>query len=184
LILLPAMIVRFYQGWFQMLYLDLPLFLASTCSCSSFYMVAQRELHPKEWWKKIKYLPFLMSTGIGLSIKNAIVVVEALLGKQSEFVRTPKLRVEARADNWEQKNYLGRAGWIPVAELCLAGYFVFTTFYSLGIENYLTSPFLVLFFLGYGYIGTMSLLQTPIRRLRRILPSVLRARVGTVSAET
>ena len=35
-ILLPAMIVRFYQGWFQMLYLDLPLFLASTCSVTSF----------------------------------------------------------------------------------------------------------------------------------------------------
>ena len=46
-ILLPAMIVRFYQGWFQMLYLDLPLFLASTCSVSSFYMVAQRELYPR-----------------------------------------------------------------------------------------------------------------------------------------
>src|SRR5208337_132166 len=35
-ILLPAMIVRFYQGWFQMLYLDLPLFMASTCSVTSF----------------------------------------------------------------------------------------------------------------------------------------------------
>ena len=46
-ILLPAMIVRFYQGWFQMLYLDLPLFLASTCSVSSFYMVAQRNSTPK-----------------------------------------------------------------------------------------------------------------------------------------
>jgi cellulose synthase/poly-beta-1,6-N-acetylglucosamine synthase-like glycosyltransferase len=39
--LLPAMIVRFYQGWFQMLLIDLPLFLASTCSISSFYLVAQ-----------------------------------------------------------------------------------------------------------------------------------------------
>ena len=27
---MPAMIVRFYQGWFQMLYIDLPLFMAST----------------------------------------------------------------------------------------------------------------------------------------------------------
>ena len=33
-LLLPAMVIRFYQGWFQMLYLDLPLFLASTCSVS------------------------------------------------------------------------------------------------------------------------------------------------------
>src|SRR5260370_41134768 len=31
-LLLPAMIVRSYQGWFQMLVIDLPLFLASTCS--------------------------------------------------------------------------------------------------------------------------------------------------------
>ncbi len=30
--LLPAMIIRFYQGWFQMLYIDLPLFMASTFS--------------------------------------------------------------------------------------------------------------------------------------------------------
>src|SRR6266700_2520424 len=34
-LLLPAMIVRFQQGWFQMLLIDLPLFLASTCSISS-----------------------------------------------------------------------------------------------------------------------------------------------------
>ena len=47
--LLPAMIVRFYQGTFQMLVIDLPLFLASTCSISSFYLVAQRSLHPKTW---------------------------------------------------------------------------------------------------------------------------------------
>jgi cellulose synthase/poly-beta-1,6-N-acetylglucosamine synthase-like glycosyltransferase len=47
--LLPAMIVRFYQGWLQMILIDLPLFLASTCSISSFYLVAQKELRPKSW---------------------------------------------------------------------------------------------------------------------------------------
>ena len=34
------MIVRFYQGWFQMLLIDLPLFLASSCSISGFYLAA------------------------------------------------------------------------------------------------------------------------------------------------
>ena len=147
-------------------------------------MIAQRELYPKSWRGKIKYLPFLMATGIGLSLKNSKVVIEALLGKQSEFVRTPKFHVEARTDSWEQKNYLGKAGWIPVIELCLAGYFLFTIVYSLGMENYLTCPFLMLFFLGYSYMGLMSLFQTPVRRLRKILPAALRARVGAISAET
>src|SRR6185437_4618263 len=39
-LMMPAMIIRFYQGWFQMLYIDLPLFLASTFSISSFYLVS------------------------------------------------------------------------------------------------------------------------------------------------
>ncbi len=47
-LLLPAMIIRFYQGWFQMLYIDLPLFMASTFSISSFYLVSQKELFPEE----------------------------------------------------------------------------------------------------------------------------------------
>jgi cellulose synthase/poly-beta-1,6-N-acetylglucosamine synthase-like glycosyltransferase len=176
-ILLPAMIVRFYQGWFQMLYLDLPLFLASTCSVSSFYMIAQRELYPRAWRGRIKYIPFLMATGIGLAVTNARAVMEAIVGKQTEFVRTPKYRLEARDEGWEGKKYVRRrAGWIPVIELCLAGYFLFTTIYSLTMENYLTTPFLLLFFVGYFYMGTMSLFQTPLRRLATALPALVRPR--------
>lgn len=172
-ILLPAMIVRFYQGWFQTLYLDLPLFLLATCSVSTFYLVAQRALYPRGWHSRLKHIPFLMATGIGLALANTKAVLEALLGKQSEFVRTPKYRVEGRAEAWEQKKYLHRGGWIPVVELALAGYFVFTTTYSFLIENYLTTPFLMLFFVGYSYMGTMSLLQTPVRRLWNALPALV-----------
>ena len=48
IILLPAMIVRFYQGWFQVLLIDLPLFLASTCSISSFYLVRAASVLPED----------------------------------------------------------------------------------------------------------------------------------------
>jgi len=176
-ILLPAMIVRFYQGWFQMLYLDLPLFLASTCSVSSFYMVAQRELYPDEWRSRIKYIPFLMATGIGLAVTNSKAVIEAIIGKQTEFVRTPKYHLEAREEGWEGKKYVRRrAGWIPAIEICLAGYFLFTTVYAITAENYLTTPFLLLFLVGYAYMGTMSLFQAPLRRLAHALPAFGRAR--------
>src|SRR5262249_36879981 len=39
-LLLPAMIIRSFGGLFQMLLIDLPLFLASTFSISSFYLVS------------------------------------------------------------------------------------------------------------------------------------------------
>jgi len=184
LILFPAVVVRFYQGWFQMLYLDLPLFLASTCSVGSFYMVAQRELYPETWRNRIKYIPFLMAAGIGLSISNAKAVLEAIFGLKSEFVRTPKYRVEDRSSGWEAKKYRRRSGWIPFVELALAVYFLFTTAYSMSVENYLTTPFLLLFFIGYAYMGAMSLFQATLRRMWNALPATTRARASAVSVET
>jgi len=181
IILLPAMIVRFYQGWFQMLYLDLPLFLLSTCSFSSFYMMGERQLYPKDWWKRLKFIPFLMATGIGLTIRNSRAVLEAVMGKQTEFVRTAKFRVEGKQAGWERKKYLGRAGWIPYIEMSFAVYFLFCVAYSLSVENYLTVPFLMLFVMGHSYMSAMSLFQTPLRRLAAALPALLRPRQHATS---
>ena len=164
--LLPVMIVRFQQGWFQMLLIDLPLFLASTCSISSFYLVAQRELRPKTWRRTFLYLPFVMATGIGISVRNAQAVIEALLGKKSEFARTPKFRIEGKQGTFAKKSYKNKAGWIPYAEVLLGLYFSLTVVYAVVNENYATVPFLLLFVWGYLYTGVMSLGQTYFAHLR------------------
>ena len=169
IILLPAMIVRFYQGWVQVLIIDLPLFLASTCSISSFYLAAERALYPKTWKRTFLYLPFVMAVGIGLSVRNAMAVIEAIAGVKSEFVRTPKYRVEAGAQGagtWAKKKYHKSAGWMPFAEVGLGLYFAGAVFYALQNENYATVPFLLLFVWGYLYTGLMSLAQTYLERLR------------------
>ena len=172
MILLPAMIVRFYQGWFQVLVIDLPLFIASTCSISSFYLAAERAIFPKTWKRTFLYLPFIMAVGIGLSVRNAVAVLEAIFGVKSEFVRTPKYRVEAGANGsngaggWATKEYRKKAGWMPWAEVGLGIYFAAAVVYAIEMENYATVPFLVLFVWGYLYTGLMSLGQTYIDRLR------------------
>jgi cellulose synthase/poly-beta-1,6-N-acetylglucosamine synthase-like glycosyltransferase len=158
-LLLPAMVIRFYQGWFQMLYIDIPLFLASTFSISSFYLVSQRELFPRTWPRALLYLPFLMALGIGLTVTNTRAVLEALIGKQSAFARTPKYRVESRKDKIQGTKYRKRLGWVPWLELLIGSYFAMTVYYALQNENYLTVPFLMLFVVGYWYTGLMSLLQ-------------------------
>jgi len=164
--LLPAMIVRFYQGWFQMLVVDLPLFLASTCSISSFYIVAQRELRPKNWWRTFFYMPFVMATGIGISVRNAQAVVEAIIGKKSEFARTPKFNIEGKKGGFAGKKYKNKAGWMPYFEVLLGIYFAGTIVYAITNENYATIPFLLLFVWGYLYTGLMSLGQTYFAHLR------------------
>jgi hypothetical protein len=169
IILLPAMIVRFYQGWFQVFVIDLPLFLASTCSISSFYLAAERAIYPKTWKRTFLYLPFVMAVGIGLSVRNAWGVLEAIFNVKSEFVRTPKYRVEANANTsseWARKTYRKSAGLMPFAEVALGIYFLLAVVYALQNENYATVPFLFLFVWGYLYTGIMSLAQTYIERLR------------------
>jgi cellulose synthase/poly-beta-1,6-N-acetylglucosamine synthase-like glycosyltransferase len=165
-LLLPAMVIRFYQGWFQMLYIDLPLFLASTFSVSSFYLVSQKELFPKTWTRTFLFLPFLMALGIGLTITNSRAVLEALFGKQSAFARTPKYRVQAKGQKAvAARKYRKRLGLVPWIELGIGTYFAATVLYAVNNENYITVPFLLLFVLGYWYTGMMSLLQGRFERL-------------------
>jgi hypothetical protein len=52
-----------------------------------------------------------MGLGIGLAFSNARAVLEALLGVKTEFVRTPKYRVEDTADaTWKRKKYKRKRG--------------------------------------------------------------------------
>src|SRR5438105_11835811 len=166
-LLLPAMIIRFYQGWFQMLLIDLPLFMASTFSISSFYLVSQKELFPKRWPKTFLYLPFLMALGIGLTVTNTRAVMEALFGVKSSFKRTPKYRVQVKGEkSIAARKYRKRLGFVPWIELLIGTYFAATVYYALSNENYITVPFLLIFVLGYWYTGLMSLLQGRFERLR------------------
>ena len=165
LLLLPAMIVRFNQGWFQVLYIDLPLWLLSTASVSTFYLVAQKELY-LDWRRRLLYLPFLMALGIGLSVVNSKAVIEALLGIKTSFKRTPKYRIVNKTDRWYTKDYLRRTGALPVLELLLGLYFVLVATYAFWNENYPSIAFLMLFIVGFMYMGLMSLVHMTLRRFR------------------
>ena len=158
-LLMPAMIIRSWQGYIQMLLIDVPLFMASTMSVSSFYLVSQKELYPKTWWKTFLYVPFLMALGVGLTITNTKAVLEALFGVQSAFARTPKYRVEKKGEKSQAKKYRKRLGIVPWIELALGCYFAYTVWYAVSTENFFTVPFLLLFVLGYWCTGLLSLLQ-------------------------
>jgi cellulose synthase/poly-beta-1,6-N-acetylglucosamine synthase-like glycosyltransferase len=159
-LMFPSMYVRYSMGWTEMLLIDVPLFFAATFSVANFYMVCQRELFPGSWTSRLKYLPFLMSIGIGLCINNARAVLEALFGKDSgEFARTPKYGIERESDDWQGKKYHQISLTQPLIELALGLYFTVTVFYALSNQIYGTLPFLVLFQVGFLYTGLLSIVQ-------------------------
>ncbi len=164
--IMPAMICRFYQGWFQMLLIDVPLFTASTFSIAVFYVMSERELFPKTWKKTILYLPLLMAVGIGLTVTNTKAVMEALFGIKSAFVRTPKYRVAQKGEKSQAAKYRKRLKLAPWIEMLLGFYFFLCILYTFSNQNYFTAPFLILFVIGYWYTGLMSLLQGRFERWR------------------
>ncbi len=166
-LLIPCMIVRFYQGWFQMLLIDVPLFTASTLSIAVFYLVSQRELFPKTWWKSFLHMPGLMALGIGLTVTNTKAVMEAIFGIKSAFARTPKYSVQKKGEKSKAaKKYRKRLVLAPWIELLIGAYFFLAILYCFTNQNYFTAPFLILFVFGYWYTGLMSLLQGSFDRWR------------------
>ena len=158
ILMFPSMVIRYNMGWYEMLLIDVPLFFAATLSVSNFYVVCQREIH-RDWVARLRYLPLLMSIGIGLCVNNTRAVIEALCDKQSEFTRTPKYHIEHDGDEWVNKKYRQSVIGQPLVELGLGIYFTATVIYALANGIYGTIPFLVLFQVGFLYTGLLSIVQ-------------------------
>jgi cellulose synthase/poly-beta-1,6-N-acetylglucosamine synthase-like glycosyltransferase len=178
-VLMPlSMVVRFNHGLYSTLFLDLPFCISATASVCFFYIATQRE-QGLPFWSRLKYLPFLMSLGIGLAINNAKAVVEALLNQQSGFTRTPKTGSEGRVIRVQVKrSYRGTTSLMPLIELGFGLYFTGALWFAVDAHIWTSVPFLVLFQVGFLYVGLMSLVQG-----RSIERRALASAVAVPSAE-
>jgi cellulose synthase/poly-beta-1,6-N-acetylglucosamine synthase-like glycosyltransferase len=156
-LMLPVMIIRFYMGWWQMVLLDLPLIIASFFSITSFYMMAYREIFPKNWKRGFAFIPVLMAAGVALTISNTKAVLEALFRVQTAFARTPKYAIEGQKVKLQNVKYRSKSGWLPVFEIAFGTYFLFMLAYAIDSFNFLAVPFLVIFVAGYYWAAFTKL---------------------------
>ncbi|MBL7686237.1 MAG: glycosyltransferase family 2 protein [Deltaproteobacteria bacterium] len=168
-LLMPFSIYFRYQlGWMHSFYIDLPLFFSATFSVTFFYTCAQREAYP-DWKARLKYIPFNLALGIGLSVNNAKAVLEAIFNHQTEFKRTPKYAIEKKTDQWKNKKYTNSFNWITFVELFLGVYFSLSLSYVIEQQIYVSIPFMILFQIGYFYMAFMGLFQS--RTLMALAPN-------------
>jgi cellulose synthase/poly-beta-1,6-N-acetylglucosamine synthase-like glycosyltransferase len=193
LLLLPNLAYRTTHGWREVLMIDLPLFFGTTLSLAAFYMASQREIarfeHPDREpsfpWQALARLPLVLSIGIGLSVNQSRAVFEAVSGKDTEFVRTPKHGIMGKlAESWSNKKYRAARSITPFIELGLAAYFAVAMVVAFNHGHYLSMPFLGLFLYGYGYVGGASLWQAGLSRLvHNIFGRKAQPAVATVEAK-
>ena len=146
----------FGEDWRRFL-VDASILLLATCSATTFYVCSQRALF-RTWSDSFKYLPFLMSLGIGISLNNARAVFSGFFGPPGEFVRTPKFGVTAGRTRWRRDAPDGQARrkrikLQPFFELAIGLYLAACLVLCLSFGKLTIGvPFLVLFMVGDLYV--------------------------------
>jgi cellulose synthase/poly-beta-1,6-N-acetylglucosamine synthase-like glycosyltransferase len=161
------------------------LFVLATCSASTFFIYAQRELFGRiAGWKTLLHLPFIMALGVGVCLNNTKAVIEAIISmirqKPAEFVRTPKYGLVGKhrgvigagtGRDTPKFNFSKLA--LPIVEVAFGLYMVTFIIISLRYSSVLTSiPFLMIFAGGYLYVGC-STIWVLYRRHQEALESVV-----------
>jgi len=162
LLVVPAVWLRREISAWLILAVDLPLFTFSTFSVMTFYLVAQREALGT-LRGILRWAPFLMAVGIGLSINNARAVLEALCGHASEFHRTPKYNL-VKGESLVGRRYregINRDTWVEAA---LALYFALAVGAAAISGLWAAIPFLMLFEIGFAYTAAVALIQSGQKR--------------------
>jgi hypothetical protein len=141
--------------------LDLVVFASATASVCVFYLASQAEIYG---WRGVLrtlfYTPMLLCMGIGMCLSNARAVLEGLITRGGEFVRTPKYAIAQGKDTFVGKKYkVSLRKIIPFVELAIGLGFGWVVWFSFRHGMYGAIPFQMLFFVGFTYVAFLSLFQ-------------------------
>ncbi len=141
--------------------LPIMLFLGfATMGPFVFYAVAQRSLYPVDWKKRLRFLPVLSMIGSGISLSNTRAWLEGVLGKQSSFVRTPKLGITSsetiQTVKKKSRYNHSKIDLIIILEFCTLVYIIGTICYAISQEKWFFIPYLLIYLSGFLYINFLS----------------------------
>jgi len=140
------------------MYFDLPIFCLATFSIGVFYALSVKEIYP-DWKARLKYIPFLMALGYGLCVSNGRAVIEALIGVESEFVRTPKYNFDRDKKIKMMKAYSNKKIYASICEFAFGIYYAYAIYFCIDYGLLAAIPFLLLFAFGFWYIWVYTLWQ-------------------------
>ncbi len=135
------------------------IFVLAFISSFLMYFYSQKDVH-EDWKKRIFLFPLFMAGSMGFAVNNTRAVLEGLLRRKSPFVRTPKYRIESGVDSWKRKKYsAAKKVFTPAVllELLLACYCLVGVSASIYFLEIAALPFQLLFCLGFGMVGFLSI---------------------------
>ncbi|MDQ1266407.1 MAG: hypothetical protein QG635_1559 [Bacteroidota bacterium] len=154
---IPLVIIKNNVGGYDQYYTMMSVFVLASISTFLFYMYAQKAIH-YDWRRRLLLFPLFLAGSMGFAVNNTKAVIEALFNIKSGFTRTPKYQIVTEQDDWKKKHYVQKkiSGTV-FFELMLTLYFII----GIGISAYYLEiaaiPFQLLFLMGFGTVGVLSL---------------------------
>ncbi len=153
LLTLPMLALREQAPW--------PLAYASIASLGpvALYALSQREISKDGWVRRALAFPILALLGVGISWNNTLAIIGGFRKGSTQFLRTPKFRVESGDGAWHRRSYalkLDRNFW---GELGLFLYSVATLWVAIAHRQFYAVPFVSLYPMGFGYTIGLGLYQ-------------------------
>jgi cellulose synthase/poly-beta-1,6-N-acetylglucosamine synthase-like glycosyltransferase len=134
------------------------LFVLAFISSFLFYLYSQKDIRT-DWRKKIVLFPLFMAGSMGFAVNNSRAVFEGLMNRKSEFVRTPKFKVENSRDTLKGNKYLAKKkiDMMVMVELIMAIYCLIGIVSSIYFLEIAALPFQILFFTGFAFVSFTSI---------------------------
>lgn len=154
---IPIVMIKNTFAGLDLYYSLMSIFVLASISSFLFYTYSQKALHV-DWRNRLLLFPVFLAGSMGLAVNNTKAVFEGLFGIKSGFARTPKEGIigkskEKTSIKYKQKKLKGTV----VFEIILALYFLAGIGVSLAYLELAAIPFQLLFLLGFGTVGIISL---------------------------
>lgn len=135
------------------------IFLIGFFSIAIFYWVGtKRSLKEKRFGSFIKIFPLFLTVSMGLSLHNAIAVLEGLFGFKSEFIRTPKFNILDQKDSWIGNTYIhSKLNILTIMEGILSLYFIFGVISGIIYKDWSLMIFHIMLAVGFALVFLYSL---------------------------
>jgi cellulose synthase/poly-beta-1,6-N-acetylglucosamine synthase-like glycosyltransferase len=128
------------------------LFLLGTLAPYLIYGIPQLMLY-KRGWRNILYLPMITIFGCGIAISNTRAVIEAIMGKTSAFIRTPK------AGDKPSLKYKAKISKMTLLEVLAGVYCIGAILYYLEVDKFAAVSYMVICATGFILVSVLSLWQ-------------------------
>lgn len=149
----------------QYIFNYMSIFILAFMSSFLFYLYAQKELYIN-WGKKVALFPFFLAGSMGLAVNNSNAVIQGLFNKKSEFVRTPKYRINKNDRSYTKNKYFRdtKINSSTFVELSLSLYCLIGVIASIYFIEIAALPFHLMFSIGFGVVAILSFKQNYLKR--------------------